>query len=64
MYINDLDDNITCNVLKCADDPKVFRKVSTDCDKQHLQNDLHRLAKWSEKWQMFNFGKCICLHQT
>ena len=34
-----------------------------DSDKQHLQNDLDRLVKWSEKWQMlFNFGKCKCLH--
>ena len=30
IYINDLDDNITSNVLKCADDTKVFRKVNTD----------------------------------
>ena len=60
IYINDLDDNITSNVLKFADDTKVFRK---DGDKQHLQNDLDRLVKWSEKWQMlFNFGKCKCLH--
>ena len=63
IYINDLDDNITNNVLKFADDTKVFRKVNTDGDKQHLQNDLDRLVKWSEKWQMlFNFGKCKCLH--
>ena len=63
IYINDLYDNITSNVLKCADDTKVFRKVNTDCDKQHLQNDLDRLMKCSEKWQMlFNFGKCKCLH--
>ena len=62
IYINDLDDNITSNVLKFADDTKVFRKVNTDGDKQHLQNDLDRLVKWSEKWQMFNFGKCKCLH--
>ena len=35
----------------------------TDGDKQHLQNDLDRLVKWSEKWQMLlNFGKCKCLH--
>ena len=53
IYINDLDDNITSNVLKFADDTKVFRKVDTDGDKQHLQNDLDRLVKWSEKWQMF-----------
>ena len=49
IYINDFD--------------KVFRKVNTDGGKQHLQNDLDRLVKWSEKWQMlFNFGKCKCLH--
>ena len=62
IYINDLDDNITSNVLKFVDDTKVFRKVNTVGDKQHLQKDLDRLVKWSEKWQMFNFGKCKCLH--
>ena len=41
----------------------MFRKVNNDGDKQHLQNDLDRLVKWSEKWQMsFNFGKCKCPH--
>ena len=40
-----------------------FRKVNTDGDKQHLQNDVGRLVKWSEKWQMlFNFGRRKCLH--
>ena len=63
IYINDLDDSITSNILKFADDTKLFRKVNTDGDKQYLQNDLDRLVKWSEKWQMlFNFGKCKCLH--
>ena len=63
IYINDLDDSITSNVLKFADDTKLFRNVNTDGDKQHLQNDLDRLVKWSEKWQMlFNFGICKCLH--
>ena len=62
IYINDLDDNITTNVLKLAHDTKVFRKVNNDVDKQHLQNDLGKLVKWSEKWQtLFNFGKCKCL---
>ena len=60
--INDLD-NITSNVLKFADETKLFRKANTDGDKQHLQNDLDRLVKLSEKWQMLlNFGKCKCLH--
>ena len=28
-----------------------------------LQDDIDKLVKWSEKWQMlFIFGKCKCLH--
>ena len=45
IYINDLADNITGNVLKFADDTKVFRKVNTDGDKQYLQNDRDKLVK-------------------
>ena len=64
IYTNDLDDNIANNVLKFADDAKVFRKVNTDGDKQHLPKDLDKLMKWSEKWQMlFNFGECNCLQR-
>ena len=42
MYINDLDDNIPSNLLKFADDKKVFSRAKTDGDKQHLQNDLKK----------------------
>ena len=63
MYINDLEDDISSKVLKFADDTKVFRKVTNDTDKQSLQDDLDKLVKWSEKWQMLlNFGKCKCIH--
>ena len=63
IYINDLDDDITSKVLTFADDTKVFRKINSDADRQHLQDDLNKLIEWSEKWQMlFNFGKCKCLH--
>ena len=32
-------------------------------DKKNLQDDIDKLVKWSDKWQMlFNFGKCKCLH--
>ena len=63
IYINDLDDDITSKVLKFADDTKVFRKIKSDADRQHLQDDLYKLIELSEKWQMlFNFGKCKCLH--
>ena len=37
--------------------------VNIDSDKQHFQNNLDKLVKCSEKWQMLlNFGKCKCLH--
>ena len=63
IYINDLEDDISSKVLKFAADTKVFRKVSNVTDKQSLQDDLDKLVKWSEKWQMlFNFGKCKCIH--
>ena len=54
---------LSSNGLKFADDTKVFRRINNDGDKQHLQNDLDKLIKWSERWQLlFNFGKCKCLH--
>ena len=58
-----MEDDISSKVLKFANDTKVFRKVTNDTDKQSLQDDLEKLVKWSEKWQMlFNFGKCKCIH--
>ena len=50
-------------ILKFADDSKLFRKAKKIGDKQKWQDDIDKLVKWSEKWQMiFNFGKCKCLH--
>ena len=61
--VNDLEDGISSKVLKFADDTKVFRKVTNDTDKQSLHDDLDKLVKLTEKWQMlFNFGKCNCIH--
>ena len=38
-------------------------KIKTNADRQHLQHDLNKLTKWSEKWKIpFNFVKCKCLH--
>ena len=63
MYINDLEEGVTGKILKFADDTKQFRKAKEIGDKQKLQDDIDKLIKWSEKWQMlFNFGKCKCLH--
>ena len=61
--INDLEDDISSKVLKFADDTKVLRNVINVTDKQSLQDDLAKLVKRSEKWQMlFKFGKCKCIY--
>ena len=63
VYINDLEEGVTGKILKFADDTKLFKKSKEIGDKQILQDDIDKLVKWSEKWQMlFNFGKCKCLH--
>ena len=61
--LNYLEEGVTGNILKFADDTKLFRKTKEIGDKQKLKDDIDKLVRWSEKWQMlFNFGKCKCLH--
>ena len=63
VYINDLEEGVTGKILKFADATKLFRKVKEIGDTFFLQDDIDKLVKWSEKWQMlFNFGKCKCTH--
>ena len=62
VYIDDLEERVTGNILKCADDPKLFRKTKEIGDTQKLQDDIDKLVRWSQKRQMlFSFGKCKCL---
>ena len=63
VYIDDLEEGVTGNILKFADDTKLFRKTKEIGDKHKLQDDIDKLVRWSEKWQMlFNFGKCKFIH--
>ena len=60
---HDFEEGVTGTILKFADDTKLFRKTKEIGDKQKLQDDIVKLVRWSEKWQMlFNFGKCKFLH--
>ena len=63
VYINDLQEGLTCNILTFADDTTLFRKTKGIGDKQKLQDDIDKLVRWSEKLHIvFNFVKCQCLH--
>jgi len=47
VYINDLDDQLSSNVLKFADDTKLFRVVDNHIDGQTLQKDIDLLGDWA-----------------
>jgi len=63
IFINALDNGISTNVLKFADDTKVYRVVDNRLDGTQLQNDLDSLGDWAVQWQMkFNVEKCKVVH--
>ena len=46
-------------IVKFADDTKLIGKVKSRIDIQKLKDDLSKVFKWSEDWQMlFNVEKC------
>ncbi len=61
IYSNDLDVGIN-NRSKFVDDTKMGNLVLTDEDGQSLQEDLHKISAWSDRWEMpFNVDKCQVL---
>ena len=59
IYINDLDNGISSDISKFADDSKIGRIIKSESDVKDLQGDLDRLNEWMVKWQMdFNIDKC------
>ncbi len=62
IYINDLDVGLNNHISKSADDTKIGNSVLTDEDWQSLQEDLHKISVWSDRWEMpFNVNKCQVL---
>ena len=63
IYINDIDDSVCNNLLKFADDTKVYSVVSNRKEINKLQQDLHNLCNWSQDWLiLFNVDKCKVMH--
>ena len=56
-------DNLDCMVKIFADDTKAYSAVSTSEQHSSLQNNIDKLLKWTEDWQIkFNSSKCKVLH--
>ena len=65
IYINDLPNNLISTVGLFADDTIIYMTISNGTDATALQQDLDKLAKWEETWQMeFHPQKCSVLHIT
>ncbi len=64
IYVNDLDDGLTCKVSKFADNTKIASKVISTLDKEFLQRDFGKLSNWARDWQIkFNVEKCSHAHR-
>ena len=65
IFINDMPEMVETMCKLFADDAKIFRSVDLRDESSNvkLQEDLHNLWNWSEKWQLpFNTCKCKVLH--
>ena len=62
IYVNDLDIDLTSNLVKFADDTKMSGKGNTEENCAALQRDLDILLEWSRTWGLdFNINKCKVL---
>ena len=60
IYINDLPDVVHSFVKLFADDAKLYAVVNTANDASIVQQDLTRVDKWSDVWQIkFNYKNAI-----
>ncbi len=62
IYINDIDIALHNFIAKFADDTKIGKSVISDCDKQSVQEDLHKISAWFDRREMpFSLYKCHIL---
>lgn len=70
IYINDIDTGLSSNIIKFADDVKLF--CSFQCERvcqahivapNPIQHDLDIISDWCSRWLLsLNAEKCSCLH--
>jgi len=65
VYINDLSQGLTSDIRLFADDTVLSREVKTQDDAIALQQDLHKLEVWSNRWSLkFHPKKCQVMRVT
>ena len=65
IYINDIESQITSSIRLFADESALYRPIYSESDSLSLQEDIFKLQKWANTWQMaFNVNKCKLLRST
>ena len=65
IYINYIESQITSSISLFADDSALYRPIYSESDSLSLQEDIFKLQKWANTWQMaFNVNKCKLLRIT
>ncbi len=60
--MNDIDVGLNSLISKFADDTKIEDSILTDHDRMSLQEDMRKIADWSQRWEIpFNVNKCLVL---
>ena len=50
LYVNNIVDNISCNIRLFADDTSVFTVIENADSVKFLNEDIYKICKWSEQW--------------
>jgi len=59
IYVSDIPSNFSSPTRLFADDCTIFRQITSSLDCDALQEDLTRLYRWCQKWQLpLNAKKC------
>ncbi len=62
IYINDIDIRLNKLVSMFADNKNITNLMITNHNRMSLKEDLRKISKWSQRWQMpFNVKKCHIL---
>ena len=63
IYINDINEGVCNNILKFADDTKLFSWIASSKDAEVLQRNLNTMHRCNVEWLMLlNAEKCKCVH--
>ena len=59
IFIDDIDEEVICEISKFVDGTKIARRVNTRNDIRSMQRTLDKLVDWANRWDMdFNVNKC------